>query len=175
MFSRSNTKPPQEAVQRDRAVRKHSKRGRALKVLQWLITFGIIGGLGYLIFPWIQNLTFDEEAFWRPPEADIIVFDELGWDVTDQLSGTSQALISEVVTDLATHGITVERAVLPAGKIREFNLYLTGSDLTWRLSLDRPASGQVTDVNVVYRRIQDGDMEANDYVDLRTAGRAIYR
>jgi hypothetical protein len=175
MFSRTPVSSSESTLERTRDVNKHTFRSRAITFFQWAIGLAILGGAGWLLFDWLAPAPLIND----PPAINavsVVIYDEKGWEVkTDQLSNSSRALIEQVIDGLSGYSIIVARVELPGGTWRVFNLYLADYDLEWRLSLDRPAVGQVTDINHVIGKLVTGELIAQHYIDLRTPGRAIYR
>ncbi len=176
MLSRSNLPERESAGRRERTVRGHVIRGRVVTFFQWVIGLAILGGLGWLVFRSTSGAGYANESIPTASETEVVIFDDLGWEVlTDELSQASRRLIEDVVAGLSSYSVSVERIVLPRGTLREFDLTLHGSPLVWRLSLDRPAEGQVADINHVLGQIVTGELVATEYIDVRTPGRAIYQ
>lgn len=93
-------------------------------------------------------------------------------------SGLVTARMREYVgmleADFSDAGYKVVRAVVPAGKTREIDIYLNGRNEFYKTNLDRGTGVTVEDA-VRMMRYLDQQGIAPSYVDVRVAGKGYYR
>lgn len=83
--------------------------------------------------------------------------------------------IGQLIAALQANGTgTVTKVVLPAGMIRELDVYLQGRGYRVKVQLDRDVAAQAADVKAALAYI-DAHGGASQYVDVRVAGKAFYK
>lgn len=83
--------------------------------------------------------------------------------------------IGQLISTLQSNGTgTVQRVVLPAGMIRELDIYLQGRAYRVKVQLDRDVASQAADVKSALTYI-DAHGGAGEYVDVRVQGKAFYK
>lgn len=94
---------------------------------------------------------------------------------TELASSSMISYIGQLIAALQANGTgTVQRIVLPAGKIRELDVYLQGRAYYVKVQLDRDVNSQAADVKAALTYI-DAHGGAGEYVDARVQGKAFYR
>jgi len=120
------------------------------------------------------------ESFTHNYYADpgVTVEDQSGASVTGSASIASGSMISyigQLIAALESNGTgRVSRVVLPAGMIRELDVYIQGRGYRVKVQLDRDVMVQAADVKAAVTYI-DGHGGAREYVDVRVAGKAFYK
>lgn len=76
--------------------------------------------------------------------------------------------------DFTDAGYTVVRAVVPAGKTREIDIYLDGRSEYYKTNIDRGTGVTVEDAARMVRYLDKNDLHP-EYVDVRVAGKAYYK
>ena len=82
--------------------------------------------------------------------------------------------VGRIERDFADLGYEVVRAVVPAGKTREIDVYLAGRGEYYKCSLDRGTAETAEDAGRMIEYLDEGEIGAK-YVDVRLAGRAYYK
>lgn len=82
--------------------------------------------------------------------------------------------VGRTIAAAATHGLVVERVVIPAGTTRQILVSVQGYGYPARLSIDRPANAQVSDMARAYRHLRAHGQNPS-YIDVRVASRVYYR
>lgn len=106
------------------------------------------------------------------------VDDQSGASVSGSSAIASSSMIryiGQLIAALQSNGTgTVTRVVLPAGMIRELDVYVQGREYRVKVQLDRDVALQAADVKVALSYI-DAHGGAKEYVDVRVAGKAYYK
>ena len=71
-------------------------------------------------------------------------------------------------------GMRVTKAIIPAGKAREVDIYLEGRDEYYKCNLDRGTAETVEDIVRMIGYLKKQGVMAG-YVDVRLEGRAYYK
>lgn len=115
--------------------------------------------------------------YYGPPSVE--VDDQSGADTASGSSAIASSsmirYIGQLIAALQANGTgTVDRVVLPAGMIRELDVYLQGRGYRVKVQLDRDVAAQAEDVKTALIYI-DSHGGAAEYVDARVAGKAFYK
>lgn len=90
-------------------------------------------------------------------------------------SSTMIRYIGQLIATLQSNGTgTVSKVVLPAGMIRELDVYLQGRVYFLKVQLDRDVSSQAADAKTAVTYI-NGHGGAKQYIDVRVEGKAFYK
>ena len=101
------------------------------------------------------------------PQAAIV--DESG---NAQVTSRMREYIWQIENDLYDLGYVVTRAVLPAGMMREVDLYLDGYSGYFKASIDRDTAVTAEDIDRMVRYLGENEFT---YVDVRIAGKAYWK
>lgn len=90
--------------------------------------------------------------------------------ITDRIKN----YVGMIEVDFKDLGYTVEKAIVPAGKTREVDIYLAGRKEFYKCHLDRSTSETAEDATRMIKYL-DEKGKAVSYVDIRISGRAYYK
>lgn len=117
-----------------------------------------------------------EQNYFSAPVVQIV--DNSGVSLKE--SGTAIAsrrflsFVGRVVSLSKSSGYTVTEAILPSGTTRQLEIRLKENNFLVKLSIDRPAGGQVEDMaRAVQYFVTHGMVPA--YIDVRVSGKAFYK
>ena len=86
-----------------------------------------------------------------------------------------RAYIGQAESDFRDLGYTPERAVIPAGSIRQINFYLAGYPGYVKLFLDRPTAESVEDADRLLRYLKSQNITNFEYIDVRLPEKAYWK
>ncbi len=121
-----------------------------------------------------QGVVFENNYFTTPV---VQMIDESGISPEEGSAVASTRLLSFVGTVVARageQGLTVESVSLPAGLTRQVDVRVKGHKPYIRMTIDREAQGQVTDMVTALAFMKDEKLKPR-YIDVRVEGRAAYR
>lgn len=108
----------------------------------------------------------------------VSVIDESGAASTGSSAVASSSMIryiGQLIAALQSNGTgTVTKVVLPAGMIRELDVYLQGRGYRVKVQLDRDVTAQADEVKSAVTYI-DAHGGTSQYVDVRVVGKAYYK
>lgn len=169
------------ASQRQAAHRKARRHQRARLVTVSLIFASIVLCLVVLYFQFTKPT---EPSVTTPGEAEVVyqptieIIDEdavaVGSSSAD-LSSRMRAYIGQAEADFRDLGYTPERAVIPAGSIRQINFYLAGYPGYVKLFLDRPTAESVEDADRLLRYLKAQNITNFEYIDVRLPEKAYWK
>lgn len=114
--------------------------------------------------------------YYATPSVDVV--DESGAASTGSSAVASSSMIryiGQLIAALKSNGAgTVTKVVLPAGMIRELDVYLQGRAYRVKVQLDRDVPSQAAEVKAALSYI-DAHGGASQYVDVRVVGKAYYK
>lgn len=116
-----------------------------------------------------------EKNYYDAPAVQIV--DESGASPQQGATVASTRLLSfvgQVVALSREGGYSVNRAVLPIGSTRQVEIKLKGVRPYIKLTIDRVAGEQVSDMIKVLDYLKAHRIQA-EYIDVRVSGRAVYR
>lgn len=126
---------------------------------------------GKTVFVDSDGVAFNHDYF----DDKLVEVDDGGAGVSVAASGSTVRYIGRLIALLKDNGTgVVTRAVLPAGTIRELDVYLKGRAYRVKVQLDRDVAGQAQDVKAALAYI-DAHGGAGEYVDVRVEGKAYYK
>lgn len=82
--------------------------------------------------------------------------------------------VGQLEQDLSDLHFKLTRAIIPAGKTREVDVYLEGREEFYKMNLDRGTAVSAEDTERMVRYLDEHDLHPT-YVDLRVNGKAYYR
>lgn len=153
-------------------LRKKTKRKKTVTAVVILAAVGAIGGL--LVMTWTniyQSLHQPAEVVEEKFTPKVAIEDASG-------SGLVTARMREYVGmlehDFQDLGFVVTRAVVPAGRTREVDVYLEGRNEYYKTNLDRGTGVTVEDAVRMMKYLDKNEVGA-EYVDVRVTGKGYYR
>ena len=122
-----------------------------------------------------EGVVFEENYFISP---GVQIVDESGVDVQQGggvvASGRLLGFVGRVVSLSESGGHKVTKVVLPEGTTRRLDVTYEGVAPTIRFSVDRGAGEQVSEATLSISHLASRGLSAQ-YIDVRVAGRAVYR
>ena len=94
---------------------------------------------------------------------------------TGKITSRMKTYIADVESDLRNYGIIPNKAVIPAGAIREVDFYLEGYTGFLKTTIDRGAGVTSEDAERMLRYLKDQGVADFEYIDLRIDGRAFWK
>ena len=170
-----------EDSERDR-VRRKGKRRRVFATLGVACLAGAVLWLfvvfGNNVVDYLEAEKEGNDEVREEYQLSVVIFDEN----TGKNSKSEKAEISERVkeyvaqfeSDLKDLGYEVEKAVLPAGMIREVDIYVKGKKTYFKTNLDRGTAVEAEDLVRSLKYLQANELEPG-YVDIRVEGKAFYK
>ena len=160
----------QESESERLMARKKERNKKIVKVLLVVAVLGVIATIVVIeVTTWASNREKAEAARTAiVPTVEVI--DETGAGVTSRM----KEYIGVIEKDFAELGYTVDRAVVPAGKSREVDVFLKGYDYYIKLSIDRGTAVSAEDASRMIKYLGEHDLKPG-YVDVRVKGKGYYK
>ena len=161
----------QESESERLAARKHAKNKKVFKVLAFFVILAIVVAIIVMeVTTWMVNRKKIEAAKYVPqPTVEII--DESGQGITNKI----KEYVGQLEIDFSDIGLSLNRAVVPAGKNREIDIYLNDYDGFYiKLSVDRGTAVSAEDTKRILAYISEQDLHPQ-YIDIRVKGKAYYK
>ncbi|MBR3323339.1 hypothetical protein IKG16_00425 [Candidatus Saccharibacteria bacterium] len=117
------------------------------------------------------NLKEPEELPTETFEPKVSIEDESG---SGLVTSRMREYVGMLENDFGDSGYKVVRAIVPAGKTREIDIYLDGREEFYKTNLDRGTGVTVEDVVRMIKYLDGHDVHPA-YVDVRVAGKAYYK
>lgn len=150
------------------------KKAKNKKITSVIITVGVL-----LILFILAAMTVRE--WLRPTEYVAVVAEKyeptveiLDEDSSDYVTERMREYVGRVERDFRDAGYTVTKAIIPAGKAREIDIYVEGRPEYYKMNLDRGTAVSVEDAVRMIDYLTAGGINAS-YVDVRIAGKAYYK
>lgn len=160
----------QESESERLAARKKARSKKIIKVLSFVAVIGVIGGIAVTeISIWVKNRE-KAEAEKAIIEPTVEIIDEAGTGVTSRL----KQYVGQIEQDFSDIGYSLNRAVIPAGKMREIDLFLNGVDYYFKVSIDRDTAVSAEDAKRMIDYLKEKDIHP-EYVDVRVKGKGYYK
>lgn len=105
----------------------------------------------------------------------IPITDEDAGDDGAHLTARMREYIGQLEADLREQGIIATKAVIPAGAIREVDIYLDGHPGYLKAISDRGSGVTAEDAERVLRYLAEQGITDWQYIDLRLSGKAYWR
>ena len=109
-----------------------------------------------------------------PLTPTIEIFDE-DTKSADNISGRIKEFVAQIEADLREYGLIPKRAVIPAGAIREIDIYLDGYTGFIKTFVDRGAGVSAEDADRMIRYIKEKGITDFQYIDVRIDGKAYWK
>ncbi|MBQ6127811.1 hypothetical protein IJI69_03930 [Candidatus Saccharibacteria bacterium] len=160
----------QESESERLAARKKEKNKKIFKVLALVAILAIIAIIIVMeVTTWMTNRKKIEMSKYIPqPTVEII--DESGQGITSKI----KEYVGQLEIDLSDIGLSLNRAVVPAGKTREIDIYLDGNETYFKLSVDRGTAVSAEDTKTMLKYLTENDLHPQ-YVDVRVKGKGYYK
>lgn len=159
----------QESESERLAARKKNKTRKWVTVSTYLLGLVIVSFLiGMMVSEWVSPTEIAVETEKAQPTVSII--DESGAGVTNRM----KEYVGQIEGDFKDIGYNVTRAVIPAGKTREIDIYLNGRDYYIKMSIDRGTAVSAEDSDRMIRYLDEREIQP-EYVDVRVEGKGYYR
>lgn len=160
----------QESESERLLTRKKVKQKKAFKIISLIIILAAIAGIIVMeVSVWVSNRAKEEaEAVVLKPTIDVIDESETG--VTSKM----RDFVAQIERDYADIGLSANRAVIPAGKMREIHMFLNGYDFYVKLNIDRGTAVSAEDTKRMVEYIVGRDLHP-EYIDVRVSGKAYYK
>ncbi len=160
----------QESESERLANRKKSRNKKIIKVMTvFVILAAIITLIVIGITSWVgEQKKSEQEKNILTPSVQIV--DEAGVGVTTRM----REYVATLENDLKDLGYRVNRAVVPAGKTREVDIFLDGYDYYFKLNIDRASAVSAEDTVRMLKYITANNISP-EYVDVRVVGKGYYK
>lgn len=160
----------QESESERLAARKKEHGKKIFKIVSLLVILVVVGVIAAMeASVWINNRAKEEEAA-RIIQPAIEIIDEAGAGVTSRM----REYVAQVEQDLADVGLTANRAVIPAGKMREVHLFLNGYDYYIKMNIDKETGVSAEDTKRMVEYVTTHDLHP-EYIDVRIKGKAYFK
>ena len=150
------------------------QKAKTKKIMSVMITVGVL-----LVLFILAVMTVRE--WLRPPEVTVVAEEEYAptVEITDEDSSGYvtegiKRYVGRVERDFKDLGYTVTRAIVPAGKMREVDIYVEGRPEYYKMNLDRGTAVSVEDAVWMLKYLSERGISPS-YVDVRIAGKAYYK
>lgn len=160
----------QESESERLLARKKQKQKKLFKMFSLAVILLAIAGIVVMeVSVWIVNRVEDEkETVVLKPTIEII--DEAGTGITSRM----KEYVATIERDFADIGLSANRAVVPAGKMREIHIFLNGYEPYMKLNIDRGTAASAEDAKRMLQYISSHDIHP-EYVDIRVKGKGYYK
>lgn len=160
----------QESESERLLARKKVKQKKIFKVVSLIVILAAVAGIIVMeVSVWMSNRAREEaEAVVLKPTIEII--DESGSGVTSRM----RDFVVQIERDFADIGMSANRAVVPAGKMREIHIFLNGYDYYVKLNIDRGTAVSAEDTKRMVAYITEHDIHP-EYIDVRVKGKGYYK
>lgn len=107
----------------------------------------------------------------RKYEPQVPIVDEGNAGISERIKN----YVGMLERDLAELGFKVEKVMLPAGKIRELDVYLAEQKWFFKVSIMRGTAETAEDIMRMMKYIDANKVNVGAYVDVRLTGRGYYK
>ena len=160
----------QESESERLAARKKTKTKKIAKTLVLVASVAVIVGIAAMeISVWISNRVEEEKAA-KIVQPTIEVIDEAGTGITPRM----KEFIGQLERDMADLGLPVNRAVVPAGKMREVHVFLNGQEYYIKMNIDREPAVSAEDAKRMVNYVTERNVKP-EYIDVRVKGKGYYK
>lgn len=158
---------------REREKKQKKQRRRVVRVLfGFLVIFGVMGMIGFQAYRYFAGDEKIDEN--REEELTVEVEDEDG-NVGGEMTEKMKKFINLAVAEFQDKGFTVEKAVIPTGKVREVDFYLQGRGCYIKMNIDRGAAVSVEDASRMIKYLDSEGVVPEEYIDVRVERKGFYR
>ncbi|MBQ3310221.1 hypothetical protein IJG73_02165 [Candidatus Saccharibacteria bacterium] len=150
------------------------QKAKNKKIISVIITVGVLLVLFMLAVMMVRE-------WMRPAEVVVVQAEEyaptveiLDEDSSGYITERMKQYVGRVERDFKDAGYKVTRAIIPAGKTREVDIYVEGRTEYYKMNLDRGTAVSVEDAVRMIEYLSERAI-APSYVDVRIAGKAYYK
>lgn len=160
----------QESESERLLARKREKAKKIIKILSLVAVLGIIATVIIVEFSiWAEKREESErQAVKIQPTVEIIDEGKVG--ITTRMKD----YVAQIERDFRDLGYTVNRAVVPAGKSREIDVFLDGYEYYVKLNMDRGTAVSAEDAMRMIKYLSERDIHP-EYVDVRVREKGYYK
>ncbi len=160
----------QESESERLAARKKAKTKKVVKVVLLIASLAVIAGIIIMeVSVWISHRVEEEKAA-KIPQPTIDLIDEAGTGITPRM----KEYVGQLERDLGDIGLVANRAVVPAGKMREVHVFLNGQDYYIKMNIDRETAVSAEDAKRMINYVTDHNIKP-EYIDVRVSGKGYYK
>lgn len=150
--------------------RKKEKTRKIIKVLSFLAVVGIVAVIVAMEVSTLIDKRERIEAEKNAIQPTVEIIDEAGTGITTRM----KEYVGQIEGDFAELGYTVNRAVVPAGKNREIDVFLNGYEYYIKLNIDRGTAVSAEDAARMVRYVSERDVRPS-YIDVRVKGKGYFK
>ncbi|MBR3386060.1 hypothetical protein IKG68_00590 [Candidatus Saccharibacteria bacterium] len=158
------------------AAHKKIKRRTISRVVLTVIGFVLVGAtlfaLGTFFFGAGRESSVGSTATFIPYSPTIPVEDAAA---SGHISARTKEYIGQLEADLRAYGLVPVRAVLPAGTVREVDIYLDGHPGFIKTTIDRGTGVTAEDTDRMLRYLAGQGITTYEYIDVRIDGKAYWK
>lgn len=167
-----------ETANERRAAREKAKRRKRARVITVSVIFVALAACLVAIY-----LMFTEHSDSLPiTTAGVVVYqptveivDEDGSSAGGEITNWMREYVGQAEVDFRDLGYKVVKAVVPAGSIREVDLYLDGQPGYVKMLVDRDSAPSTEDADRLIRYLQGQGITSFEYIDVRLPKKAYWR
>ena len=161
----------QESESERLAARKREKGKKIFRVFALILILAIIAIVIVMeVSSWMINRKKIEAAKYVP-QPTVAIIDESGQGITNRI----KEYVGQLEIDLADIGLSLNRAVVPAGKNREVDIYLNEHEEYYiKLNIDRGTAVSAEDTKRMIAFLAERDLHPQ-YIDVRIQGKAYFK
>ena len=161
------------------AARKKVKKRQNLRIVTTVAIF-LVAALAIIIFVVVfLRQRAANEADTAPTTVVKTYVPTIGITDENSTSGKITARMTEYIgqleTDLRDLGLTPLKAVIPAGSIREVDIYLVDRDGFIKTTIDRGTGVTAEDTERMLRYLDGQGITSFEYIDVRIDGKAYWK
>ena len=108
-------------------------------------------------------------------EPTIEIIDASTSAAADKITSRMRNYIGLIESDLKSYNYQPIKAIIPAGSIREVDLYLDGYTGYFKTTIDRDAGVTAEDIDRMLRYLAGQGITTFEYIDVRIDGRAFWK
>lgn len=158
-------------------VRKQERKQGTFSAIFGIVLILILCVLGYLFVHEIVKVIDEKKAANAETEEVVELIPEMKIvddNHSEQISSRVKEYLYFLEGDLKDLGFTPLRAVLPAGKMREFDIDIEGVTPYFKVTIDRDAAVTAEDISRMIKYLKENNLEPT-YVDVRVDEKAFYK
>ena len=162
------------------AARKKVKKRQNLRIILTIIGFSIVAIAAVVALIIFLKQQREDEPIDNAP-ATIVKTYRPSIEIVDENSSTNgistrmREYIGQLENDLRELKIAPTKAVIPAGSIREVNLYLDGYTGYIKTVIDRGSGVTAEDIERMLRYLNGQGITTFEYIDVRIDGKAYWK
>ena len=170
--SRDKLEPPSDRIAAHKKTKRRAISRVTLTVLGFLLVGAILFALGTFFFKGNGESSPTTTSVVIPYAPTIPVEDAA---TGGHVSARIKEYIGQLEADLRAYGLVPVRAVLPAGTVREVDIYLDGRPGFIKTTIDRGTGVTAEDTDRMLRYLADQGITTYEYIDVRIDGKAYWK